>query len=213
MRLWVNQDTPRSASEGTWVGLKGTKRGEACVIDFFTEMMLEGRAFQIRAGSLTTPLVGDVVITTTAAEYALNAPQGVCALCCTLDISINLGTGTLHEYALKSLDGTATGTAFVPLNLMMDSDAPASRCTALVDGTGGTVVGTEAATTTRRHWSASNPVAVGAGHSFTSYHFEPRTPPAIANVAYFFVQIAATTTGPSYFSSMDYIELPWVNVS
>ena len=214
MRLKVHQDNLGSASEGVWTELKGSKRGEACIIDFYTEMMLEGRAFQIRGGTISVPLVGTVTITDTQAEMCVDAPNGITAMIVALNLSINLGAGTLHEYALKSVDAVSTsGTAFVPLSCLVESNQINSRCTARVAATAGTVTVTaETATTTRRHWSGSNPVAVGAGHSFTSYDYQPRTPPSIANAACAYVQLGAATTGPSWFGSMDFIELPWVNV-
>lgn len=216
LQLEVGQDTLKAGTEGDKVYFKGNKRGEACMIDFYTEMALEGRGFQIRAGTITTPLVGDVVITDTAAELAVNAPQGLALIVVYFNLSIRLGGGTLHEYALKSVDGTATvgtGAAFTPLSILMETNAPGSQATAFVGAAGAVTVVAEAATTTRRLWSASNPVAVGAGNSLTVFNYSPRSPHTIANVAHAYAQIAATTTGPSYFASFEYIELKWVNIN
>ena len=216
LQLLVGQDTPRSETEGNQAYFKGSKRGEACIIDFYTEMMMEGRGFQVRAGTITTPLVGDVAITDTAAELAVNAVQGLALIVVFFNLSIRLGTGTLHEYALKSIDGAAvvgTGAAFVPLPVMMETAAVSSQATAFVGAAGAVTVLAELATNTRRLWSASNPLAVGAGHSPSSYNYSPRSPHTIANNAHVYAQIAATTTGPSYYASLDYIELKWVNIS
>lgn len=215
LQLQVGQDTLRAESEGNQVYFKGSKRGEACVIDFYTEMMLEGRGFQIKAGTITTPLVGDVVITDTASELAVNAVQGLAVIVVFFNLSIRLGTGTLHEYALKSVDGAATVTTgtFVPLPIMMESNAVASQATAAVSAAGGVAVVAEAATTTRRLWSYSNPLAIAAGHSPGSINYQPRSPHTIANNAHVYAQIAATTTGPSYYASLDYIELRWSHIS
>lgn len=216
LQVLVNQDTPRSESESVQAYLKGTKRGEACVIDFYTEMMLEGRAFQMRAGSVTTPLVGDAVIIDTKAEMAVEAPNGLAVLPVYCNIAINLGAGTLHEYCLNSVDGAITtiGTAFVPLSLIMDSNAKSSmvsRCAVAAEG--GVTVVADAVTTTRSHWHVANPLAVAAGHGITTHEWQPRVPPVVANTAHAYVQIAATTTGPSYFANVDWIELPWSSIS
>ncbi len=210
---YVNQKSPRAESEGVWAGLKANKRGEACVIDFFTEMALEGRAFQVRAGTITTPLTGDVLITDTKAEMASDIILGVTFIPVFLNIAIRLGTGTLHEYAAKSVAAAVTtpGTAFVALPLY--TGGVASLCSASTGAAGGVVVAAEVVTTTRRHWSYSNPVAVAAGHSWTTHVWEPRVPPVLAGVASFYVQVAATTTGPDHYSSYDYIELPTISVS
>lgn len=201
----------------SWQPLKISVRGEAAVLDFYTRMALEGRVFQVRAGTITTPLVGDVVITDTAAEMATTANSGLTIIPVHLDISIRLGTGTLHEYAAKSVGAAHTvGTAFVALPLYMGGAAANSYST--VSAAGGVAVAAELATTTRRHWSYSNPVAAGAGNdpgvsAVASTAWVPRVPPVLAGTACFYVQIAATTTGPSYYASYDFIELATTSVS
>lgn len=214
LQLKVGQDIPRSETEGDHAYMKGSKRGELCVVDFFTEMALEGRGFQVRAGTITTPLVGDVVVTDTAAELCVDVASGFAAILAYLNIAVRLGTGTLHEYALKSVDAISTvGAAFIPLSIIMDTNATAARSTARVAAAGGVTVTAELATTTRRHWAASNPVAVGAGHSLTTHVYQPRCAPVIANIACGYVQIAATGTGPSYYASLDFLELLWSQIS
>jgi len=204
----VNQDVPRAESEGVLTGLKANKRGETCIIDFYTQCALEGRAFQVRAGTITTPIVGDVVLTDTKCEMASDIKSGITFMPVFLNIAVRLGAGTLHEYAAKSVAAAVTtaGTAFVPLPLYMGGVA--SMCPASTGTAGGVVVAAELATTTRRHWSYSNPLAVAAGHGVTVHDWQPRMPPVLAGVASFYVQIAATGTGPSYYASYDYIELP-----
>ena len=104
-QVFVNQDSPRSESEGNWIDLKGSKRGEACVVDFYIAMALEQRGFQVRAGALSAPLVGDVAITDQVCEMATEAESGTTIMPVELSIAINLGAGTLHEYAAKSRHG------------------------------------------------------------------------------------------------------------
>ena len=213
LQLRVGQDVIQAGSENDPIFWKGNKRGEACVIDFFTEMALEGRGYQIRAGVLTTPIAGDIVLTTTAAEMAVEALEGMAIMCVYLNIAIATGGGTLHEYILGSGDGSISGgTTFVPLPLLVETSAVASGAVAQTGSAGGVTVIADAATT-RAHWHSANPVAVGAGHAITTHVFEPRTPPVVANVAHFWVGIAATGSGPTYFASLDWIQMPWANIS
>jgi len=212
IRGYVAQDTVSVADEGTRVGLKASKRGELIIIDWFTQMALEGRAYQVKAGTITTPLVGDVVITDTAAEMSADATTGTTIVPAYANIAVRLGTGTLHEYAAKSVGAVSTaGTAFVPLPLLMGGSA--SVATARVAAAGGVTVTTEAATTTRRHWAVSNPVAVAAGHGRTTHEWNPVEPPTLVGPACFYLQIAATGTGPSYYATIDFIELTTASVS
>lgn len=185
--------------------------GSLVIMDFYTKAMLDGRGFQVRAGTITTPLVGDVVITDTAAEFCVDPGVGLTILPVSQYISIRLGTGTLHEYATKSVGTASTvGTAFVLLPLKTGGAAAGS--TARVSAAGGVTVTAELATTTRRHWSWSNPAAFSTGALPSDYHHEwvPLRPPVIrsnATLAYcLYTQIAATTTGPSYYANLDVLE-------
>ena len=212
-QVLVNQLSPMAFGEGKYVDWKGTKRGEGCIIDFYTEMILEGRGYQVRAGTATTPIVGDVVITDAASELCVDAGQGLAVFPVYLNIAVRLGTGTLHEYALKSVDTASTaGTVFVPLPLLGDTDAVAAVATARAQTAGAVVVTAELATTTRRLWAAANELAVAAGHEKTTHEYEPRMPHIIANNACCYCQIAGTTTGPSYYAHLDWIELLWASI-
>ena len=214
----VNQLSPRAFGEGRFIDTKLSRRGELVTIDFYTEMMLEGRGYQVKAGTISVPLVGDVDLTDAAAEFCVDAPQGTAVLPVYLNISINLGTGTLHEYALKTVDTASTaGTVYVPLLLLGDTDGASAAsnggATARVQAAGAVMVTAETATTTRRLWSASNELAVAAGHEVTTHNYQPRTPHVIANNACCYCQIAAATTGQSYFASLDFLQLLWTSVS
>ncbi len=176
-------------------------------MDFYTKAMLAGCGFQVRAGTITTPLVGDVVLTDTAAEFCVDPGASLVLLPVSQIISIRLSTGTLHEYATKSVaTASSAGTAFVLLPLLIGGRGPGS--TARVSAAGGVTVTAELATTTRRHWSWSNPAAGFTGALPGDQHQEwaPRTPPPIPVGNCLYTQIAATGTGPSYYANLDVLE-------
>lgn len=177
--------------------------GALVVMDFFAKAILDGHGFQVRAGTITTPLVGDVVITDTAAEYCVDAVTNFVVMPVAQHVSIRLGTGTLHEYATKSVATASTaGTAFVPLPLK--SNGAAAATTARVSAAGGVTVTAELATTTLRHWSHSQPIAMGA--YVPEQTWEPLRPPVLVGPRCLYTQIAATGTGPSYYANLDYLE-------
>lgn len=213
---WYSTDLV-DPGNNSWQPLRSSVRGEQKVIDFYTYMALEGRAFQVRAGTITTPLIGDVVITDTAAEMATSAGAGTTIIPCELGISVRLGTGTLHEYAAKSVGATHTpGTAFIAMPLRIGGVTASSFST--VAAAGAVAVAAELATTTRRLWEYANPVAAGAGNdpglaAVASVTWMPRLPSALDGPACFYVQIAATGTGPSYYAHYNFLELPTINVS
>lgn len=206
----IGHDTLSAGAEGTTADIKMNKLGYPIIMDFYTQMVIEGRVYQVRAGTVTTPLVGDVAITDTAAEMCADAASGTTIIPAYCNIAVRLATGTLHEHAGKSVATvSSSGTAFVPLNLK--SDGAGATSTARVAAAGGVAVTAELATTTLRHFAWSQPLAAGA--YTTTYEWEPRTPPVLVGPRCFYVQIAATTTGPSYYASFDYIELPTANIS
>jgi hypothetical protein len=181
--------------------------GAQVVMDFYLKAMLAGAGYQVRAGTITTPLIGDVVLTDTAAEFCVDPGAGRVLLPVQQFISIRLSTGTLHEYATKSVaTASSAGTAFVLLPLLLGGPGPASS--ARVSAAGGVTVTAELATTTRRHWSWSNPAAGFTGALPGDQHQEwcPRTPPPILPATCLYTQIAATGTGPSYYANLDVLD-------
>ena len=211
-QLVVNQDSPRAASEGSWVNAKGSKRGEVCVVYFYTAMALEGRAFQIRGGTIATGATADLGVVDQLAEMAVEAPGGLSAIPCYLNLSIPTAAGTVNEAFAKSRPWTVaiTGTAQVPLPLRLNGVA--SRCSGYFAAEGGVDVGAnESLTLDRLHWSFSQPIAMGAWDGV--YEWIPPCPSVVAGHSIFYVQIGATTTALLYFCHFDYIELPTINLS
>ncbi len=181
--------------------------GAQVVMDFYLKSMLDAHAFQLRAGTITTPIVGDVLITDTAAEYCIDPIASYTVLPVCQIISIRLGTGTLHEYATKSVAGASSaGTAFTPLPLLWGGAA--CTTTGRAQTAGSVTVTAETATTTDRHWSFSQPIAAGA--YVADCRWEPRSPPVIRSITgtlrCLYTQIAATGTGPSYYANLDFLE-------
>lgn len=180
--------------------------GIQAMMDFWVYHSLAGNMFQCKAGTITTPLVGDAPLTDTRAEMVVDALIGGTVLIASTNISFRLAAGTLFESAGKSVAGPSTaGTAFVALPLKFVTGARAATATCRVQAHACTVV-TEAATTTRRHWAWSQPIAAGAWPTW--YDYLPRVAPAISNVAHYYVQIAGTGTGPSYYSTIDFLDDP-----
>ncbi len=199
---------PVTYNNGSSVSLDIDTTGSQIVMDFYLKAMIAGKGFQVRAGTITTPLVGDVVITDTAAEYCVDPAAGMVLLPVNQQISLRLLTGTLHEYATKSVaTASSAGTAFTMLPLLLGG--PAASSTARVQAAGAVTVTAELATTTRRHWEFANPAAGATGALPTagySLEWNPRTPPPILPATCLYTQIAATGTGPSYYAHLDVLE-------
>jgi hypothetical protein len=179
--------------------------GEQIVMDWMQKAVMDGQMFHVRAGTVTTPIVGDAPLADTAAEMCADAAAATTIIPVHLNIAIRLGTGTLHEYAAKSVATVSSaGTAFTPLNVRSDGSAAVS--TARAQTAGQVTVTAELATTTLRHWAYSQPIAMGAYNGTSDVQLLPA--PVLVGPRCFYLQIAATGTGPSYYASFDYVESP-----
>ena len=210
LRNLVQHDSLGAAGEGTYTAWKANKLGYAITMDFFTQMAIEGRVYQVIAGTISLPATGDVPLADAAAEMCADAALGTTIIPAYACIAQEAG-GTVNETAGKSVATASTvGDVFVPLNLK--SGGPAATSTARVDETGGVTVTAELATTTLRHFSQSQVAASGAGPN-TTFQWTPRTPPVLVGPRCFYIQVGATGTGSEYFGNFDYIELPTANIS
>lgn len=208
IRLYVAQDQLPAQAENTWIFAAASKRGEQYICDFFARMVLEGRAFQVRAGTITTPLTADVEITDTAAEAVADCATGLSIIPLFGQVDIeSLNGGTLPVCAFKSVDGVSTvGAVFAPLPLYSGGAVAAS--TARVAAAGGVTVAAETALTTLRHFGKT--VATAA---LDPMIWEPLHPPVLNGPRAFYLQVAGVTAGPLYFANFDYCELPTVSLS
>lgn len=213
INLFVNQDSIRAASEEVDIPAKGTKRGELCVIDFYTEMALEGRVYQIHFGIDGAWQTGDQPIASTAAEVALDPTSGVVCLPISLLWAFQTATGTLSEVRMAVVTTASSGgDAYVPQPLFTGGNA--CRSTARADEVGGVTVTAEANATAKLLYDNVTPIVVAANATpRLGDHWKP-VAPCVVNSGYCcYIQVAGTTTAPEYCLSLDFIELPLVNVS
>src|SRR3990167_6595325 len=64
------------ATDGTTSLMWGDGSGAGVVMDFLTKSILGGHGYQTRLGALTTPVSGDVEVTTLAAEISVDSIAG-----------------------------------------------------------------------------------------------------------------------------------------
>lgn len=195
---------------GSSPSMRLTTMADQVVANFYQAMILDGRGYTVRAGTISAPVVGDVVITDTAAEMCADAASGTTIMPIYANINFNLAAATLFETAGKSVATVSSaGSAFVPLPLK--SDGSAAVTTARVQAAGAVTVTAELATTTPRHFAWGHPIAAGAWP--TTFEWQPAAAPVLVGPRCFYIQIGADTTGPSYFASFDYLEMPSLMVN
>lgn len=180
--------------------------GFQVVIDWYLHQIMKGRGFQIKAGTISAPLVGDQPLIDARAEMAVDVPtDNLTVFPVSVQIGWNLMLGTVMELKCNSVATVSSaGTAFVPLPLK--SDGGGSTTTARVAQTGGVTVTAELATTTNQHFSRGAGAAAGA--AMDGIDWQPRVPPQLVGPRCLYVAMGADTTGPSYFANIDYLEIP-----
>ncbi len=213
-RIYVAQDEVSAAGESTWMAAKGAKMGFQIVMDFYTQMAIEGRVYQVKAGTIAAPLTGDVAITDVKAEMCADCVLGTTIIPVYANVSLEYVPGERTQATAKSVATVSSaGSAFVPLPLY--AGGAAATTTARVAAAGGVTVTAETSTTTLRHWTANqsgkNESNTGQGASLLEWN--PRSPPILNGPRCFYIQVASDGTGPDYFANFDYIQLPTVAVS
>ena len=191
---------PRGLTLGSQTSQWGDPSGATVVIDFYAKAILDGNGYQVRLGTITTPLSADVLITDTAAEASADAASGLVIIPVYLQVDIEALVGTLPQVAAKSVATVSSaGAAFVPLPLR--SGGAAASTTARVAAAGGVTVTAELATTTPVHYIRTLAVAAD-----TQAVWEPQRPPVLVGPRCFYLQVGSVTTGSTYFAHFDYLE-------
>lgn len=205
------------ASNGvpTWVPERVTAQGERLMMDWLRHKLLQGKGFQIRAGTIATGVAMDSTLTDTAAEGCVDAVAGLTIVPIAFKIAFDeIATSTTNRVAVKAVGSVSSaGTVFVPLPLLQGGSS--SGASARVANNGGVTVTAELATTTRRLFqynavytqtpatdlanSASGFASVAANAAELNY--VGKGPACV------YVQCAATTAFPLYFFNLDWVEI------
>ena len=174
--------------------------GAAVVMDFLTKSILMGRGFQVRLGVLTTPVTGDVEVTTLAAEMSADSTAGHVLIPVRFNFNAEALGGTLPQASVKMTATASTaGTAFVPLPLI--TGGTAASTTARAAAAGGVTVVDDAATTTRNLYSSTQ---AAVGNFDVDIDLLGRG--VVNGAGNIYVAVGSVTTGTTYFTALDYLE-------
>ena len=199
--------------QSSWQEMKISKRGEQRVIDFISEMLQEGRCFQVRLGTITTPVAVDSVLTDAKAELCYDALAGLTIIPIDMGIAARgIATATTFGAALKGVgEVSSAGATFTPLPLLQGGDGAAGSARAAE--TGGVTVKAELVTDTVRIFeyeevSTQTPLdGEGELKDLTNaaqnakLHYIGKGPACI------YLQLAATTAFPLTHSHLNVMEL------
>ena len=196
-----------------------TTMGELVVVDHLTAWLLDGRMFQVRAGTLATGLAAQDVIADATAEMSADAATGTTIIPVAFHIAAQtVATAVTLQVYVKGVGAVSTGgTAFTPLPMVQSGTAAVS--TARVQA-GTVTVTAELATTTRRlfEYEDANTQTVttvggntgpGAAIAASTNNLQRYVGVGPACV---YVQVASTTAQTLYYASLDYAEFPTLMV-
>ena len=99
-----------------------TTMAEQVVADSYLAWLLDGRGYQVRAGTIVTGLSADTPLADTAAEMCADAVAGTTIIPAHFGIAVTgVATATTLQIAVKAVGVVSSaGTAFVPLPLKQD---------------------------------------------------------------------------------------------
>lgn len=179
-----------------WANASGAPVG----LDFITAALLDAHGFQVRLGALTTPVTGDVEVTTTAAEMSHDSTAGHVLIPIRFTFDLEALGGTLPQASVKMTATASTaGTAFTLLPLL--TGARAAYTSARAAAAGGVTVVDDAVTTTRVIY-ASHQTAMGDLEVDKDLWGR-----GIVNGAgNIYVAVGSVGTGSTYFTSLSSLE-------
>ncbi len=160
LRVVAHQQGVSRASEGTFVGLRGTRDGSFYSIDPLLAASLEGRMFIAQLGSASTPSAAMDAYNADQPEMAVDVPDGTAIIPVSIHVDIQTHGATLNEtIALASrtpveLDGNVTAITINPVRT--DNPGPGSSCSAI-----GTITGNQTDPNTTgsfEFWRSGSPV-------------------------------------------------------
>lgn len=186
--------------------------GALVVIDLYTKAILDGYGYQVRAGTITTPITGDVAVTDAAAEMCADITTALTMIPLELQVTIDgMGGDALEVFAKSVATASTAGTAFTPLPLR-SAGAAASGLTARAATAGGVTVTAELVTTTVRHFGYTAEFVQDAGTEapihIAPLIWEPLRPPVLNGIRCFYVQIASATAAPNYYAHFNVLAIP-----
>ena len=174
--------------------------GGLVIMDFLTKAILDGHGYQVRLGALTTPVTGDVEVTTVAAEASADSVAGLVLMPVHFTFDLEALGGTLPQASVKMTATASTaGTAFTPLPLL--TGGRASTSTARAAAAGGVTVVDDATTTTRLIY-ASHQAAMGNFECDVDLYGRG----IVSGAGNIYVAVGSVTTGSTYFMALSYLE-------
>lgn len=212
-----------SGPDGSDVGFFAVnKRGELIVMDFWTQLFMEGRMFHMQIGTESTPANSTTTFNDEVVWMLLDTSAGTTTLPAYCEVHMDtLTTGTAAE-AMLEIDRaknrySAGGTAFVPENLRTDRPR-ASTCTKCYVGTdiaAAVKTAVPGSMEIARHVFTEDAIATATGIEVGNpfiFNAKERPGVAVVDIGSVLVHFGATTADVTGYGLLQWAEIPTTSV-
>lgn len=208
----VQQDTYTSAGEQAFIGARANPRGELVTPDWMTQLVMDGRVYNVSNAARETALaVGGTSFSDTAPAFLLDVPSGTTIV--PLEINLHQG-GTVAGAVITVLVTlsdkirySSSGTSHTPQNMRFD-EPNSSDCSFYTGATAG------ANTDDITIWGAQLEANVDSqANGKVEWSARNYIPPVLVGPASLVIYTYAGTTQPSWFFSINWWELSTANLT
>lgn len=220
--LRVRQDSYESYAEDQERPPRGNRRGELVVIDFWTQLVLDGRMFHMQIGTESTGVDCTTTLDDELVWMVVDGVDGWTLLPALYEVSIDtLASGTTPEAKLEIdrsiIRYNTGGTSYVPENLRTDRPRVSVAASPHV----GTDITTDAKSTVPasieigHHTFYEDAIGTGTGSEFHYYTLNARERPlpAVVGIGSICCHFGCTTSDITGFGCLQWAELPSESVT
>lgn len=216
IRALAQQQNVSRSADANWVAHRATRDGSVFTANWFQAFALEGRVFSASAGSLATPVsAANAAVTSLRPMAVLRVPAATTIIPISVRVVPRAIAGTVNDFIIAYCQndvGSATSTAMTAGPVSFRTDAPLpSAVVARQLYTADCTAPTNPIELVHR----ADPYAQSADAAGVSLGIEvafPDTPetalPVLVGPASLLVYVGATTTGPTFYASFVWAEVP-----
>ena len=219
--LRIRQDTYESNAEGTERPLRGNRRGELVVCDFWTQLMLDGRMFHMQIGTETTAVNSTGAVDDQTVWMLVDGLTGWTLLPALYEVSIDQLAAATTPEAYLEIDNSKVryntgGTAYVPENLRTDRPRTSVAAKAYV-GTDITALAKTAVPGSieiQHHTFFEDAIGTGTGAELHQYTVNARTRPlpAVVGIGSIIGHFGASTADVVGYGCVQWAEVESENI-
>lgn len=213
----AKQSNVNVTSDGSDIGQRFTRDGSEIAQAWIMSMVANGRVFNANFGSLATPLASaSAAVTNLRPQAWLRVPSATAIIPVRADFNVAALAGTANDFLIAYAqndvgNGTSTAGSVGPISLRTDAPV-ASTVTVRQLATGDVTAPTNPTELIHRNYKYAGS-ADATGNSGTDIGVRwPYGPsdalPILVGPASFMVYIGGTTTGPTFFGSIQWVEVP-----